>query len=261
MLKGISRQIFSAMGYEIVRIPDRVVPPDMENDEDFRHLYRLCKPYTITSIERMYALYEACVYIVEHGIPGDIVECGVYRGGSSMLCALTLKMMGDMQRKLYLYDTYAGMPAPSEKDVDLAGKMAAKTWRKLQRENYSEWMFASLENVTESMLTTGYPKENLIFVKGKVEETIPGTAPKNISLLRLDTDWYESTYHELVHLFPRLSTNGVLIVDDYGHWRGAKEATDQYFKEARESILLHRVDYTCRTGIKQAYRRSTNETT
>ena len=84
--------------------------------------------------------------------------------------------------------------------------------------------------MTRNLLSTGYPGGNLVLVEGKVEETIPRTMPAQICLLRLDTDWYESTRHELIHLYPKLIKNGVLIIDDYGHWRGSKQATDEYLK-------------------------------
>ena len=100
------------------------------------------------------------------------------------------------------------------------------------------------------MLSTKYPKKNLIFIKGKVEDTIPLTVPPKIALLRLDTDWYESTYHELKYLFPLLSNKGALIIDDYGCWAGAKKAVDTYFDENKIVILLNRIDYTGRLGIK-----------
>jgi hypothetical protein len=92
----------------------------------------------------------------------------------------------------------------------------------------------------------------MFFIKGKVEETIPEQAPAQIALLRLDTDWYESTYHELVHLYPRLSPGGILIIDDYGHWAGARKAVDEYFAEHRLNLFLHRIDYTGRICIKTA---------
>jgi bifunctional ADP-heptose synthase (sugar kinase/adenylyltransferase) len=100
------------------------------------------------------------------------------------------------------------------------------------------------------MLMTGYPSSNLIFVQGKVEETLPRVIPDNISLLRLDTDWYESTRHELIHLFPLLSKSGVLVLDDYGYWAGARKAVDEYVVENNIKILLDRVDGTGRVGLK-----------
>jgi len=98
---------------------------------------------------------------------------------------------------------------------------------------------------------TGYPAERIHYVKGKVEETIPATLPSRIALLRLDTDWYESTRHELQHLYPLLSTHGVLIIDDYGHWQGARQAVDEYFAASAEPVFLHRVDYTARLVVKR----------
>jgi hypothetical protein len=102
------------------------------------------------------------------------------------------------------------------------------------------------------MASTGIDAGRLHFVKGPVEETIPASVPERIALLRLDTDWYESTRHELIHLFPRLAAGGVLIVDDYGHWRGCRRATDEYFEQTGVHILLHRVDYTGVIGVKPA---------
>jgi O-methyltransferase len=109
---------------------------------------------------------------------------------------------------------------------------------------------APLEQVKEVLLATGYPKNKIHFVPGKVEDTVPGSAPDAISLLRLDTDWYESTKHELVHLFPRLARAGVIIIDDYGHWRGSRQACDEYFAENRVPLLLNRIDYTGRIALK-----------
>ena len=109
---------------------------------------------------------------------------------------------------------------------------------------------ASIEEVRANLLSTGYPESRLRFVKGKVEETIPANGLDRIALLRLDTDWYESTYHEFVHLYPKLETGGVLILDDYGSWQGAREATDRYFTEAGSKPFLSRIDEAARVGIK-----------
>jgi hypothetical protein len=100
------------------------------------------------------------------------------------------------------------------------------------------------------MDSTGYPRDRITYVQGKVEETIPAVIPDKISILRLDTDWYASTRHELVELFPRLSIGGVLIIDDYGYWRGARLAVDEYFSQGAAQMLLHRIDYTGRIGVK-----------
>lgn len=225
------------------------LPPDF--DEGFASIFQTCKPFTMTSVERMYALYEAVRYIVKAQIAGDLVECGVWRGGSSMVMARALKEADETQRTLFLYDTFAGMSEPAAIDKDLLGTDAHGQWkRSLKRGGASSWCYGDLEDVRRNLFGTGYPSERMRFVKGKVEDTIPATLPERIALLRLDTDWFDSTYHEFVHLYPRLERGGVLIVDDYGHWKGAREATDRYLTENQIRLLLNRVDYTGRVAIK-----------
>src|SRR5262249_52452971 len=114
----------------------------------------------------------------------------------------------------------------------------------------SDYYRVPLEAVRRVMLGTGYDERKLVFVKGKVEDTVPGQAPAQIALLRLDTDWYESTRHELAHLFPRPAPGGVLIIDDYGHWQGARKAADEYFEAQRIAILLNRIDFSARIAVK-----------
>lgn len=216
-------------------------------EKSFLILYEKCKNFTVTSFLRMYSLYKATEYIIKYKIPGDIVECGVWKGGSMMLTSLILLKSNEINRKLYLYDTYEGMSKPVDHDVRAFDNLKAQSeWNK---EKFMHF-YVPLEEVKQNLYSTGYPKENLIFIKGKVENTIPGTIPYKISILRLDTDWYESTYHELNHLFPLLSENGILIIDDYGCWKGAKKATDKYIKENKIKILLNRIDTSGRMGIK-----------
>ncbi len=223
--------------------------PDMENDAAFQALYKQVgsreNKFTMTPMERCYALYHAARYIQESGIEGDFVECGVWRGGSSMLAALTLLAQNDSSRQLYLFDTFEGMPQPTDKDVDLHGSPYQKIWKQEK-----ELLSVSLQDVQRNIESTQYPKEKITLVKGMVEDTIPENAPDKIALLRLDTDFYDSTYHELKHLYPRLVPGGILIIDDYGHFMGAREATDKYFSETNQKILLNRADYSCRLGIK-----------
>jgi O-methyltransferase len=204
----------------------------------------------------MYALYKAVEYVVGSKFPGDFVECGVWRGGSAMVIAHTLMKMKNTGRKIYLYDTFEGMPKPSTEDFRVVdGSSAISQWENEQKKDQLEWgnsimAFASLPEVKKNMFSTGYPKENFVFVKGKIEETVPDQVPFQIALLRLDTDWYGSTKHEMNYLYPLLVRNGVLLLDDYGHWAGAKKAVDEYFSKNDISMLLNRVDYTGRIGIK-----------
>jgi hypothetical protein len=222
-------------------------------DFDAGHLdvVRLVRPYTMTSPERIYALIEAVKYLTRRRIPGAIVECGVWRGGSMMAAAKTLQAAGDTTRDLYLFDTFEGMSPPTAHDVDLGGKAAAVILAESSRdEQDSFWCYASLEDARRAVGTLGYPSERVHFVKGKVEDTVPANAPQQIALLRLDTDWYESTKHELEHLYPRLVPGGVLIIDDYGHWKGSRRATDEFMAATPDFGLLTRIDYTGRLVIK-----------
>ena len=166
-----------------------------------------------------------------------------------MAAALALLTDGDIARDLYLYDTFEGMTEPTETDRSFDGMSAADQLQSTTPGN-GVWCYAGLEEVQANFATTGYPAEKVRFVRGRVEDTIPGVVPDSIALLRLDTDWYESTRHELIHLYPRLVPGGVLIIDDYGHWQGAKRATDEYFASAGTPVFFHRLDYTGRIAVK-----------
>lgn len=202
------------------------------------------------SIEPMYSLYMDVKYIVEHKIPGDIVECGVWKGGMIQLIALTLKKLGDESRKIYLYDTFEGLPEPSDCDKDWDGVPAHATWNKA-RQAGEKWGYGgTMEEVREIVFSTGYPEDKFVFSKGMVEETIPGLMPDQISILRLDTDFYSSTRHELIHLYPGLAVGGVLVIDDYGYFQGARKATDEYFAENKVKMLLNRINMSVHQGVK-----------
>lgn len=247
-MKKIIKKVAEGFGVKIIQKNRLVYPHDLE--QEFYSLFEKCKGKTMTSTERLYSVYKSVQYIVANKIEGDIVECGVWKGGSSMMASLTLMKSDDISKKLFLYDTYAGMSAPTEKDVTYFDEPGKNEWKDSQKSEHNEWCYSPLDEVKQNLKSTNYPENNFVFVKGKVEDTIPGTLPTKISLLRLDTDWYESTYHELTHLYPLLSENGVLIIDDYGYWKGAREAVDQYFKEKNINILLNRIDTTGRIAIK-----------
>ncbi len=252
MIKKFVAFILTKLGYRLEKYDFSRPPLDM--DKGFEEICSISKRYTLTSVERMYTLYKAIEYVVNAGIQGDIVETGVWKGGSMMLAALTLQKFDDVRRKIYLYDTYGGMTKPGEKDIMFANHYSAKEkWDDIQKNKaYQDiWFcYASLEEVRNNLKITNYPEDKLIFVEGDVEETIPGKMPEQIAILRLDTDWYASTKHVLKHLFPIIVSGGVLIIDDYGHWQGAKEAVEEYFKEQNKKIFLIRVDKTGRAGIK-----------
>jgi hypothetical protein len=205
----------------------------------------------MTSPERLFSLIEAIRYLSRARIPGSFVECGVWRGGSMMAAALTLLENSDSQRDLYLFDTFEGMSTPTDADVSIDGKSAGALLQSPRSTAAdSAWCYATLPDVQAALSSTSYPAQRLHFIPGRVEDTLPRQAPQSIALLRLDTDWYESTRHELEHLYPRLVPGGVLIIDDYGHWAGCRKAVDEYFAAKGILILLNRVDYTGRIAVK-----------
>lgn len=240
-------------GYDVIR--HNPVPSDYPSDFNSEHIsiLKTVRPRTMTSPERIYALAEAVKYVTRQKIPGSIVECGVWRGGSMMAVALVLRNLDCTNRDLYLFDTFAGMPKPENVDVDVNGQPAMPIFRSTQTgDDGSDFCFATLADVQAGMAGTGYNQQLIHFIKGKVEDTIPSQAPDKIALLRLDTDWYQSTRHELEHLFPRLSCGGILIIDDYGYWQGAQKATDEYIAQHAPSLFLNRIDHTGRIAIKTA---------
>lgn len=213
-------------------------------------------PYTMTGVLRLLSLIDAVRYCVTRSVPGAFAECGVWRGGSVLAMILTLQELGAGDRDIYVYDTFEGMTEPTELDASDLEPGALDQWRDAGRRNVRPWgELFDVEDFNEDSVRsllegTGYPPDRLHLVKGPIEETVPGVAPESLALLRLDTDWYESTRHELVHLFPRLVAGGVLIIDDYGHWQGARRAVDEYFATEHPPLLLSRIDYTGRIGVK-----------
>jgi len=237
-------------------------PIPAEYDDELRSTIKRVRRHTLSTAARVAALCDSVTYVVQNEIEGDIVECGVWKGGSMMAAALTLMRLGDTDRDLYLFDTFSGMAEPGAEDAPSAydgGVSPHKRWKRHKEKSGiddggSGWAAISEQRVREAMDSTGYPRERVHLVKGMVEETIPGGAPDTVALLRLDTDWYASTKHELEQLYPRLSEAGVLIIDDYGHYAGARQAVDEYFSESGQPILLNRIDYTGRVGVKQGAR-------
>lgn len=239
------RNISHRLGFELIPYTSDFDPVSLET-------VRFTRPYTMTSAARIFSLCEAVRYISKNKLEGDIVECGVWRGGSMMAAARTLIQYGDTSRHLYLYDTFEGMPPPTDKDrlgtnSQLASEILAS---EKKDQNNLHWAYSPLEEVRKNVSIVGYPMEQVHLIKGRVEDTIPKTLPQKIAVLRLDTDWYESTKHELIHLYPLLASQGVLIIDDYGYWQGARKAVDEYFADQTYRPFLARIDGTGRVAMK-----------
>ena len=251
MIKQFLQSLARKAGYEIVNLRNPVAtglfPQDF--DQDTIQTVLKVRAFTVTSPARIYCLVKAVEYVLRAGVPGSIVECGVWKGGSMMAVAETLRRAGRTDLDLFLFDTFEnwhGMPPPTDKD----GPSVRHSWEG----NRSTPVQAetSLNQVRRNLSSTGYPDDRVHLVEGTVEDTLPARAPSQISILRLDTDLYESTRHELVHLYPRLSDGGVLIIDDYGspEYVGAKKAVDEYIEENRLRLLLNRIDADGRIAVK-----------
>jgi O-methyltransferase len=250
--KQFFNHLLRPTGYELARNRDH---PDFPGDfapEEIETI-RAVRGFTMSkTVDKIYPIINASRHIIQRGIPGAVVECGVWRGGMMMAAAYTFLKLGDSTRDLHLFDTFEGMVQPTEKDTDIRGKRALSHYEQAQRMNDGavDWCYASLEEVKRNLDATGYPPHKIHFIKGRVEETLPARAPDQIAILRLDTDWYESSKHELEHLYPRLVLGGILILDDYGFWKGCREATDEYFAKHDVKLHLVRVDESCRVGVK-----------
>lgn len=207
--------------------------------------------FTMTSPEKIVGLANAVRYISARRIPGDIVECGVWRGGSAMVVARTLANGGDTERTIHLFDTFAGMTTPGPQDSRYDGTTADSLLeRDHDRTASGYWCVADEHDVRRNLSRCDYPTGQIRLIVGDVATTIPSQAPANIALLRLDTDWYESTRHELTHLYDRVARGGVVIIDDYGHWQGSRRAVDEFLTTLDEMPLMTRLDFDGRMWIK-----------
>jgi hypothetical protein len=214
-------------------------------EPQFLTLYEQCNQYTTTSWEGLYALYKSIQYMVTNRIPGDVVQCGVLRGGSMKLVAHALLSLGDTQRTFFLYHTVSDLP-------DLGVRMDPSSNKTEDtRPKEAKWAYPAA-GIRETVATSGYPMEKLKLVQGAVEQTPPGMIPEQIALLRLDGAWYSSIRHEIGRLYPRLSPQGILIVDGYGNDQGTRRAVDEYLSKIEKKPLLQRINHACRLAIKPA---------
>jgi hypothetical protein len=228
---------------------------ELQKNPKFAQLWEKVVSYTMTSVERGFALWTAVNAIIDSGVPGAFVECGVWKGGSSMLIALTLLQRGIKNREIFLFDTFEGMTEPGEQDIDIHGNHASDLMAGKAGAELAELVKASagMEGVRSAIASTGYDMRLVRLIKGDVKNTLPRVQTLRICLLRLDTDFYDSTLAELRYLYPRLAKGGALIVDDYGHWRGARQAVADYFAEPTTGFsqpILWAVDYTGVCGVK-----------
>lgn len=216
-------------------------------------IYKIIKPYTMCSKERTFATINAVKHVVEYKLLGNVVECGVYKGGQVMAMLLVLDNCTE-ERDVYLYDTFEGLPEPEPWEKKILSKTGSKAIDKFnllkRQDGTSGWCRSEIEEVKRNVFSMPYDRSKIHFIKGLVEDTLPNSYHGEISVLRLDTDLYSSTKIELEILYPKLVSGGVLIVDDYGHWSGAKKAVDEYISNNNLDLEFIVDDATGRTIIK-----------
>lgn len=220
----------------------KFVIPSWDVDDFSKSTWHAVEERTQTGPARVFALIDAVRYTSERSQRGDIVECGVWRGGSMLAAAMTLGTLPGDTRRIFLYDTFNGMPSPGEDDFRFRDGAHARELLASSPRTADVWAHATRHDVEQGFEEAGIDSSKLVYVEGLMEETIPEVAPENISVLRLDSDYYSSTSHCLRHLYPRLVSGGVLIIDDYGWWNGARRAVDEYFEETGSAPYMIRCD-------------------
>jgi O-methyltransferase len=241
MFKKLLKKIISYTGYKLIKKIDH----EIENASAFeKNLIKIYSKYTMTSDVKIYSLIKSFDYIKKYKIDGDFVECGVFTGGNIMLLKNLLNI-NKLKKKIWSYDTFEGMTKPSSHDIKIDGTIASQKYLKKDK-----WSSCSLINVKKNFRKQKLDLRNVNFIKGKVEDTLKKSKnlPKKISILRLDTDFYESTKAELNWLYPLVVKGGIIIIDDYGSWMGSKKATDEYF--SNKLNYLHFIDHSARLIIK-----------
>jgi O-methyltransferase len=208
--------------------------------------------HTMTTFERLASLWEQVRYLDRYGIGGDLVECGVWKGGSVGLMALAHLAAGPPRRTLQLFDSFAGLPEPrAEMDGRGAVRYAGERGGgKLESIDQCVGPLADNRRLLEEAI--GYPRELLRYHVGWFEQTVPAAVAEMgpIALLRLDGDWYESTRIPLAHLYAKVVHGGIVVIDDYGQWEGSRRAVDEFLATLGEPVLLNHIDYTSRYWLR-----------
>ena len=254
-MKSLTQDFVGLFGYQITKlsIQQGYSPPVEMNDQDIELVeWVRQEKLSMVPFAGLFSTVAAAKYVAENEIDGDFVECGVWRGGNSIIAAEIFKRYG-LNKKVFLFDTFKGMTEPTQDDRSIADNQPAlKEYIRLQEEAHNSWCFAPVEEVKSNFSRRNLLDPNVVFVEGPVEETLhrKSIPPARICFLRLDTDWYESTRVELEILYPSVTKGGVVVIDDYGHWSGSKKATDEYFADGKSRPLFHAIDRTRRIGIK-----------
>jgi len=194
-----------------------------------RLVYRV-RGYTAVFVPRLVALYKLSEEINQRSVPGDIVECGVYNGGSAAIMA-SLCEKSPLNRNVWLFDSFEGLPKPTDKDGEEAPA-------------YEGWCHGDLSKVKEVLRKLRIPQSRVHIVKGWFQDTFPSAQIRDIAILHIDADWYDSVKLCLENFYDSVQPGGYIVLDDYGDWEGCRIATDEFLKKRALDVKLIQVDYT-----------------
>lgn len=233
-------------GYKIIANKSYI----LKLNRDELNLVKVCKKYNFgtTTEYNLLQFFNSYKKIYKNQVQGSFVECGVWKGIYLVFIQKLNEYYNLNNRKIYGYDTFEGNPRPLEKNddinVDKYGNSLIKEYDyKKMDDNTSGWNNASLDNVQENFNQNTQPNNNLILIKGKVEDTLldQKNLPEKIAILKLDTNFYESFKIELEILAPKVQKNGIIIIDNYYSYKGIQKATDEYLQKNKLKVEFNRI--------------------
>jgi O-methyltransferase len=191
---------------------------------------------TMIGLRRLDNLEQCVTDVLARGVPGDLIETGVWRGGACIFMRAMLKAYGDTTRRVWVADSFRGLPKPDPTRVE---DVEDARWRQ-------SFLAVSLDQVKSNFKRYGLLDDQVRFLPGWFENTLPKAPVDQISVMRLDGKLYDSTMVALRSLYPKLSVGGYVIIDDYDAVRGCKQAVDDFRAEHGIDDELHQVDGICR---------------
>jgi O-methyltransferase len=204
----------------------------LQNNFVEKRLTKVIQPHTLVDPERIHSLYTLAQRIEEERIPGDVLECGVYNGGTAAILA-RVATRSKLGRTVWLFDSFQGMPPTTEVDG-------------LEAQEWVGKVLGSRDRVQDLLRRAGADLRRVRIVEGLFQDTFPAVQIPQIALLNIDADWYESVKLCLEKFYDFIVKGGFVSIDDYGHWPGCREAVDQFFRQRGLSYPLHKVDYSAR---------------
>jgi O-methyltransferase len=226
---SVSRRLMSRARRSVLGLRDFVVPR--------YHVLSVAQQNSLADRRRLECLMRLSESLAERNLGGDVVECGVFRGGSAIVLADPL-FRTSSEALVWLYDVFTGMPEPGPEDPPGAKGYVG--------------LYVSSESVVRNTFACArIPDHRVRIVSGRLEDTLRSAAPtRPIQLLHLDCDWYESVSVCLEALYHQVLPGGMIIFDDYGHWLGCRKAVDEFFAKRSISVKLIPIDYTSHFMIK-----------